>query len=394
MEAYILSAVRTPIGKFLGGLSEFPAPRLGAFAITEALKRAGVRPEQVQDVIMGNVVQAGVGQAPARQAAILAGIPTAVPAHTTNMVCGSGLKAVMLAAQSIRAGDADLVVAGGMESMSRAPFLLEGVRQGYKYGNQTTLDALIRDGLWCPFENWAMGEAAEHIAIKCEVSRADQDLFAAQSHQRAAAAWASGAFDQEVVAVAAPGTGRKAAEPVTRDEGIRSDTTADGLTKLRPAFRPDGSVTAGNASQLSDGAAALVVASGRFVEQSEAKPLARIVSYSMSGVVPKDIFIAPVTAVQTACEKAKLTLANIDLIEMNEAFAAQTLACGKGLGWDEAKVNIHGGAIALGHPIGASGARVLTTLVHALRRHGKRYGLASLCLGGGNGVAMVIERML
>lgn len=393
MDAYILSAARTPIGKFLGGLADVPAPKLGAVAIAAALNRADVRPDQVEDVILGNVVQAGVGQAPARQAAIFAGLPDTVPAHTTNMVCGSGLKAVMLAAQSIRSGDADVVVAGGMESMSRAPFLLQGVRQGYKYGNQTTIDALINDGLWCAFENWAMGEAAEHIATKCEVSRADQDRFAAQSHQRAAAAWASGAFAEEVVPVSAAGGGRKSTEPVAKDEGIRADTTAESLAKLKPAFRPDGSVTAGNASQLSDGGAAVVVASSRFVEQSGAKPLARIVSYAASGVHPKDIFIAPVTAVQAACERAKLAVADIDLFELNEAFASQMLACGKGLNLDESKVNVHGGAVALGHPIGASGARVLVTLLHALKRHNKRYGLASLCLGGGNAVAMVVERV-
>ncbi len=393
MDAFILSAVRTPIGKFLGGLSELPAPRLGAVAIAEAVKRANVRPDQVQDVIMGNVVQAGVGQAPARQAAIFAGIPDTVPAHTTNMVCGSGLKAVMLAAQSIRAGDADLVVAGGMESMSQTPFLLPKVRQGYKYGDQTTVDSLVRDGLWCAFENWAMGEAAEHIATKCGVTRADQDRFSVQSHQRAAAAWAAGAFKDEVVPVTFPATGKKPIPPVERDEGIRPDTSAEGLAKLKPSFRSDGTVTAGNASQLSDGAAAVVVASRKFIEQSGAKPLARILAYSMSGVHPKDIFIAPVTAVKSVCEKAKLALRDIDLFELNEAFAAQMLACGNGLELDEAKVNVHGGAIALGHPIGASGARVLTTLVHALHRHGKKYGLASLCLGGGNAVAMIVERV-
>jgi acetyl-CoA C-acetyltransferase len=394
MDAFILSAVRTPIGKFLGGLADLSAPKLGAIAIAEAIQRAKVRPDEIEDVIMGNVVQAGVGQAPARQAAIAAGIPDTVPAHTTNMVCGSGLKAVMLAAQSIRAGDANLIVAGGMESMSRAPFLLQGVRQGYKYGDQKAVDALINDGLWCPFENCAMGESAEYIATKCAVSRADQDRFSAQSHQRAAAAWASGAFANEVVPVTFPATGKKPIPPVERDEGIRADTTPETLAKLRPAFRTDGgTVTAGNASQLSDGAAALVVASGKFVEQNRAKPLARIVAYSMSGVHPKDIFIAPVPAVKTVCEKARLSPGDIDLWELNEAFAAQMLACGKELKLDESKVNIHGGAVALGHPIGASGARVLTTLIHALHRHGKRYGLASLCLGGGNAVAMIVERV-
>ncbi len=394
MDAFILSAARTPIGKFLGGLADVPAPMLGAIAIEAALQKAKVRPDQVEDVILGNVVQAGVGQAPARQAALRARIPDTTPAHTTNMVCGSGLKAVMLAAQSVRAGDASVVVAGGMESMSRAPFLLTGARTGFKYGNQTTHDALIHDGLWCPFENWAMGEAAEHIATKCAVSRAEQDRFAAQSHQRAAAAWNSGAFNEEVVPVLFQVAGaKKPLPPVERDEGIRADTTVEGLAKLKPAFKSDGTVTAGNASQLSDGGAAVVVASSRFVEQSGAKPLARILSYSMSGVHPKDIFIAPIPAVQTACEKAKLSVSDIDLWELNEAFAAQMLACGKSLNLDESKVNIHGGAVALGHPIGASGARVLVTLLHALKRHNKRYGLASLCLGGGNAVAMIVERV-
>jgi acetyl-CoA C-acetyltransferase len=395
MDIFILSAVRTPIGKFLGGLADLPAPRLGAIAIAEAVKRANIDPSQVDDVIMGNVIQAGIGQAPARQAAIFAGIPDTVPAHTTNMVCGSGLKAVMLAAQSIRAGDANLVIAGGMESMSRAPFLLQGVRQGYKYGDQKTVDALIRDGLWCAFENWAMGEAAEHIATKFDISRADQDRFSALSHKRAAQAWANGTFADEVVPVTSPSSPgeKKSPEPLTRDEGIRPETSAEGLAKLRPAFRPDGSVTPGNASQLSDGAAALVVASEQFVQRSRAKPLARILAYTMSGVSPKDIFIAPVSAIKAVCEKARLALAEIDLFELNEAFAAQMLACGKELGLNEDKVNIHGGSIALGHPIGASGARVLTTLIHALNRHGKRYGLASLCLGGGNAVAMIVERI-
>jgi acetyl-CoA C-acetyltransferase len=391
MDAFILSAARTPIGKFLGGLADLSAPKLGAVAIAEALKRSNVSPARVEDVIMGNVVQAGVGQNPARQAALAAGLPDTVPAHTTNMVCGSGLKAVMLAAQAVAAGDAHCVVAGGMESMSRAPFLLQGVRQGYKYGNQTPTDALVNDGLWCAFENWAMGEAAEHTAATCGVSRADQDRFSAQSHRRAAAAWASGAFAAEVVPVTFP-AGKKPVPPVERDEGVRADTTAESLAKLKPAFRPDGTVTAGNASQLSDGAAAVVVASGKFVEETGAKPLARIVSYATSGVHPKDIFISPVGAVKTACARAKLSVGDIDLFELNEAFAAQMLACGKGLELDESKVNVHGGAVALGHPIGASGARVLVTLLHALALHNKRYGLASLCLGGGNAVAIVVER--
>jgi acetyl-CoA C-acetyltransferase len=394
MDAFILSAVRTPIGKFLGELADVPATRLGAAAIAEAVKRARVEPAAVEEVIMGNVVQAGEGQAPARQAALFAGLPDTVAAFAVNKVCGSGLKAVMLAAQAVKAGDADVIAAGGMESMSNAPFLLQGVRKGYKYGDQKAVDSLVHDGLWCAFENWGMGDAAEHIAAKCGVTRADQDRFSAQSHSRAAAAWERGDFAAEVVPVnvAALSGGRKSPEKVvSRDEGIRPDSTAEALGKLRPAFKPDGTVTAGNASQLSDGAAAVVVASKRAL--GDRKPLARIVSYATSGVNPKDIFIAPVPAVRTALQKAGLKLADIDLFELNEAFAAQMLACGKELGLDEAKVNVNGGAVALGHPIGGSGARVLTTLVHALHRQQKRYGLASLCLGGGNAVAMVVERV-
>ena len=390
MHPVILSAARTPVGKFLGGLSELPAPRLGAVAVAEAVRRANVSPEQVQEVILGTVVQAGQGQAPARQAALFAGLPDTVPAVTVNKVCGSGLKAVMLAAQAIRAGDADVVVAGGMESMSQAPYLLKGARTGFKYGDQTTADALVVDGLWCPFENRAMGNSAEHTASTCDVSRADQDRFAAQSHRRAAAAWERGDFVAEVVPVTVPG---RTPVTISKDEGIRPDTTPEGLAKLKPAFQKDGTVTAGNASQLSDGAAALVVASPAAAERIGTPPLARIISYATSGVAPKDIFIAPVSAVRMALEKANLRLADIDLFELNEAFAAQMLACGKGLGLDEAKVNVNGGAISLGHPIGASGARVLTTLLYALCARGGRYGLASLCLGGGNAVAMVVERV-
>ena len=398
-EAFILSAVRTPIGRYLGGLSELPAPELGALVIAEALRRAGVSPDKVDEVIMGHVLQAGVGQNPARQAALKAGLPESIAAYTVNKVCGSGLKAVMLAAQAIRAGDADIVVAGGMESMSRAPFLLFGARTGWKYGDQKAVDGMIHDGLWCPFENWPMGEAAEHIAKKCGVSRADQDRFAARSHQRAAAAWERGAFNAETMSVPV-GTGssfsrdakRSASVTITRDEGIRPDSTAEALAKLKPAFRSDGTVTAGNSSMLSDGAAAVVVASSRALEKIGAKPLARIVAYATSGVAPKDIFIAPVPAVRMVLDKAGLKIGDIDLFELNEAFAAQMLACTRELKLDEERVNVNGGAIALGHPIGASGARVLTTLLYALEQRGLRRGLASLCLGGGNAVAMAVER--
>jgi acetyl-CoA C-acetyltransferase len=390
-DALLLSAARTPIGKYLGALADVPAPQLGAVAIVEALRRARVPSEQVEEVILGNVIQAGVGQNPARQAALKAELPDSIAAFTVNKVCGSGLKAVMLAAQAIRAGDADLIVAGGAESMSRAPYLLFGARTGWKYGDQKAVDAMIHDGLWCAFEGWHMGEAAEHIAAKCDVSRNEQDRFSVQSQQRAAAAWQKGAFNAEVVAFTM-GSGAKA-KVIARDEGMRPETTIETLAKLKPSFREGGTVTAGNASMLSDGAAAVVVGSARAAERLGARPLARIVAYGTSGVAPKEIFIAPVLAVRQVLEKANLRMEDIDLFEMNEAFAAQMLACGKELKLDEAKVNVNGGAIALGHPIGASGARVLVTLLYALEQRGLQRGLASLCLGGGNAVAMVVERV-
>jgi acetyl-CoA C-acetyltransferase len=390
-EALIFSAVRTPIGKYLGGLSEVPAPELGAEAIREALRRVAIPVERVDEVIVGNVLQAGLGQNPARQAALKADLPTTIAAFTVNKVCGSGLKAVMLAAQAIRAGDAHLIVAGGMESMSRAPYLLYGARTGWKIGDQKAVDAMIRDGLWCAFEDWHMGEAAEHIAAKCGISRQDQDRFSAQSQQRAAEAWKNGLFDEEIVHVTA-GTGPKA-KTIERDEGFRPETTAETLAKLRPAFREGGCVTAGNASTLSDGAAAVVVGTRAIAEQHGVKPLARIVAYATSGVEPKDIFIAPVLAVRQVLDRAGLTMKDIDLFELNEAFASQMLACGKELALDESRVNVNGGAIALGHPIGASGTRVLVTLLHALKQRGGKRGLASLCLGGGNAVAMIVERV-
>jgi acetyl-CoA C-acetyltransferase len=390
-EALILSAARTPIGKFLGALADVPAPQLGALAVAEALRRGNVPPDRVDEVVMGNVLQAGLGQNPARQSALKAGLPDTIAAYTVNKVCGSGLKAAMLGAQAIRAGDAEVVVAGGMESMSRAPYLLFGARAGWKFGDQKVVDEMNFDGLTCPFENWPMGEAAEHIANKCGVTRPDQDRFAAQSQRRAAAARERGAFTAEIVPVTV-GTGPKA-KIVSADEGLRPETTAESLAKLRPAFRGDGSVTAGNSSMLSDGAAAVVVASSRAAERLGRRPLARVVAYATSGVAPKDIFIAPVPAVRQVLDKAGLELADIDLFEMNEAFAAQMLACGKELGLDEEKVNVNGGAIALGHPIGASGARVLVTLLYALEQRGLKRGLAALCLGGGNAVAMVVERV-
>ena len=390
-DAFILSAARTPIGKFRGGFAEVPAPQLGAAALREAISRAKATPAQIEEVIFGNVIQAGLGQNPARQAALAAGLPDSIAAVTINKVCGSGLKAVMLAAQAIRAGDAELIAAGGMENMSRAPHLLMGTRAGWKFGDQKAVDAMIRDGLWCAFEDCHMGESADYIATKCDVSRQEQDRFSAQSQRRAAAAWEQGHFEAEVVPVTV-GIGAKAKQ-IARDEGVRPETTAETLAKLRPAFKPDGTVTAGNASTLSDGAAAVVVGSARMAERLGVVPMARIVAYATSGVAPKDIFIAPVLAVRQVLEKARLNLGDIDLFELNEAFAAQMLACGKDLGLDEARVNVDGGAIALGHPIGASGARVLVTLLYAMQRRGARGGLASLCLGGGNAVARVVERL-
>ncbi len=341
---------------------------------------------------MGNVLQAGLGQNPARQAALKAGLPDTVAAVTINKVCGSGLKAVMLAAQAIRAGDADVLLAGGMESMSRAPYLLPGARAGWKIGDQKAVDAMIHDGLWCAFEDWHMGAAAEHIAAKCSISRAEQDRFSVQSHQRAAAAWKQGAFQAEVVPITV-GSAAKARQ-VTQDEGVRPDTNLEALAKLKPSFNAScGTVTAGNASMLSDGAAAVAVVSRRAAEEFGCTPLARVVAYATSGIAPKDIFLAPVAAVKQVLAKARLQLQDIDLFEMNEAFAAQMLACNQDLKVPEDRLNIHGGAIALGHPIGASGTRVLVTLLYALQRRGLRYGLAALCLGGGNAVAMVVERI-
>jgi acetyl-CoA C-acetyltransferase len=390
-DVYLTAAVRTPIGKYLGGLADLSAPELGGLALAETLKRAGLPTGAVDEVIMGSVLQAGLGQNPARQAALKAGLPDTIAAFTVNKVCGSGLKAVMLAAQAIRAGDADVILAGGMESMSRAPYLLFGARAGWKLGDQKAVDAMIHDGLWCAFENWHMGEAAEHIATKCGITRGDQDRFSVQSHQRAARAWTQGAFAAEIMPITV-GRGAKA-KTIAQDEGFRGDSSIDALAKLKPAFHEGGTVTAGNASMLSDGAAALAVVSARGLERFAAKPLARVIAYATSGIAPKDIFLAPVNAVRMVLDKAKLAIGDIDLFEMNEAFAAQMLACNQDLKIDEAKINVNGGAIALGHPIGASGARVLVTLVHALQTRGLRRGLAALCLGGGNAVAMIVERV-
>lgn len=389
-DAYLVAGVRTPIGKFLGGLSALSAPELGGLVIREALRRSGIDAARVDEVIMGQVLTAGVGQAPARQAALLAGIPASVSALTINKMCGSGLQAAMLAAQAIRAGDASVVVAGGMESMSRAPHLLRGGREGWKLGDGKLEDAMILDGLWCAIEGCHMGSHADHIARKFDVTREDQDKFAVDSQSKAAAAIQAGKFQAEILPVTVKL--KKGEVVVSQDEGPRADTDLQSLAKLRPAFNSDGTVTAGNASTLNDGAAAVVVVNAAIASKITSPWKARIVAYHTSGVAPRDIFIAPVTAVQGVLAKAKLTIDDIDLFELNEAFSAQMVACAKELQLDPAKVNVHGGAVALGHPIGASGARVLVTLLSALEQRGLRRGLASLCLGGGNAVAMIVER--
>lgn len=392
--SYIVAGCRTPIGKFLGGLAGLAAPQLGGIVVAEALRRARLEAARVEEVILGNVLSAGLGQAPARQAALAAGLPPQVAALTINKMCGSGLKAVMLADQVIRCGDARIVVAGGMESMSRAPFLLPAVREGWRFGDQAAIDSMIRDGLWCAFENLSMGAEADYIAQRCGVSRADQDAFAAESHARAVAAIDAGRFDAQIVPLSAPG--RRGPTQLARDEGPRRETTLEALAALRPAFEAqpgiERTVTAGNASQLSDGAAAVVVVDEAAAREIDSPIKARIVAAAASGVPPKELFIAPISAIQKVLHRARLALADIDLVELNEAFAAQVLACQRPLGIDPARLNVHGGAVALGHPIGASGARVLVTLLYALADRGLRRGLAALCLGGGNAVAMIVER--
>ncbi len=387
----ILSGSRTPIGKLLGTLSAISATDLGSICAREAITRAGIAPQSIDEAIFGNVLSAGVGQAPARQVALKAGLPPSVAAVTVNKVCGSGLKAVMLADQAIRAGDAAVILAGGIESMSRAPHFLPGSRTGIKFGDQNLVDSMIHDGLWCAIEKWPMGSAAEHIARKYGITRADQDAYSAESHRRAVEATAAGFFAAEIVPVQIPGIGTDGL--MRHDEGPRKDATVEKLAKLKPAFEPTGTVTAGNASMISDGAAAVVVTEETSEAAGQSKPLARIVASATAGVEPKELFVAPVPAIRRVLEKARLTLADIDLFEINEAFAAQMLACTRELKIDPARVNVHGGAIAIGHPIGASGARVLVTLLHALRLREKRFGLASLCLGGGNAVAMIVERI-
>lgn len=390
----ILSATRTPSGSFQGSLSSLTATQLGAVVVKEAVRRAGIPdPTEIHEVIMGNVVAAGLGQNPARQAAIFSGLPVSVGAFTVNKVCGSGLKAVMLAAQSIRAGDADLFVCGGMESMSGAPFLIRGRSGELRFGHGKLVDALLHDGLWDPFEDWGMGNAAEFIAEEYGITREEMDRYAYQSHHKAIQASDSGKFEAEIVPVEIKG--RKGELKVfDTDETPRRDTSIEILAKLPPAFVKDGMVTAGNAPGLNDGASAVVVASEEKAEEIKAEPLARILEYAYAAVEPKYLFYAPAVATPLLLEKVGWTLDDVDLIELNEAFAAQVLADGKAmadLGWDWNKVNPHGGAIALGHPIGASGARVLTTLIYALKDRGLKRGIASLCLGGAEAVAMAIE---
>jgi acetyl-CoA C-acetyltransferase len=387
--AVIVGAARTPIGKFLGGLASFTAPQLGAIVIKEAVRRSGIAPDAIDEVIMGNVVSAGVGQAPARQAALHSGLPVDIPAFTVNKVCGSGLKAVMLAAQSIRAGDEQAFVAGGMESMSNAPYLLTKARTGYRMGNGEIIDAVVHDGLWCAFENIHMGNEAEIIAEKFGVTREEQDRFSLRSHQKAAEATANGRFKEEIVPVEVKQ--KKGTVVVENDEPIRGDSTMDTLTKLMPAFQEGGTVTAGNAPGLSDGASATVVVDRDFAKANGLTELARITGYASSAITPRYIFAAPTIAVKRLLERTGLRIGDFDLVEVNEAFAAQALANGRELDWDWSRVNVNGGAIALGHPIGSSGSRVLITLIHELRRRGGGRGLATLCLGGGGAVAMSVE---
>jgi len=388
----IVSAARTPIGKFLGALSTLSAPDLGAAAIRAALERSGVSSDDVQEVIMGNVVQGGVGQAPARQAQLKAGVPSSVSAMTINKVCGSGLKAVMLAAQSIKAGDAQVVLAGGMESMSNAPYYVTGMRNGVKLGDQTMVDGMIRDGLWCSSCDVHMGGHAEYTAKKAQITRQMQDEFAAASHRKAVAAQQAGKFAAEIVPVTV--AGKKGDTVVSADEGPRADSTADVLAKLKPSFAKgaDATVTAGNASSLNDGAAALVVTSREYADAHGLTVLGRITAYATGAVSPQDLFFAPITAVRNLMKKENASIGDYDLIEANEAFASQALANGAGLEWDWDRVNVNGGAIALGHPIGASGARVLTTLLYALQDRNLTRGLATLCLGGGDAVALSVTR--
>lgn len=388
-EVYLVSPVRTAIGSFNGGLKAMQAVDLGALVIRETLQRAGVKPEQVDEVIFGNVLQAGLGQNPARQAAIKAGIPAAVPSFTVNKVCGSGLKTVMLAAQAILAGDADVVVAGGMESMTNAPYVLDKARWGYRMGQATMKDAMITDGLWCAFEDYHMGITAENVAAEYGISREAQDQLAFESQKKAAAAIASGAFKDEIVPVVIKS--KKGETIFDTDEFVKQNATLEAIAGLKPAFKKDGTVTAGNASGINDGGAAILVMSGEKVKELGVKPIAKLVACAAGGVEPRIMGVGPIPATQKALAKAGMKVDDLDLIEANEAFAAQFLAVGKTLGFPQERVNINGGAIALGHPIGASGARILVSLLHSMKKRNAKHGLATLCIGGGQGIAAVVE---
>ncbi|PYR47459.1 MAG: acetyl-CoA C-acyltransferase [Acidobacteria bacterium] len=391
-ESVIVSAVRTPTGKFLGALKSFTATELGALVVAEAVRRAGIDPQIVDECIMGNVVSAGLGQNPARQAALHGGLPDHVAALTINKVCGSGLKAVMIADQAIRVGDIDVAVAGGMESMSNCPYLLRGVRDGLRMGNSDVVDSMINDGLWCAFEQCHMGNSGEVVADRYKVGRAAQDEYAARSHQKAARAADEGAFKDEILPISIPQK-KGHALVVERDEAIRADTSVESLAALKPAFKQDGTVTAGNAPGVNDGASALVVMAADRAKSLGLTPLARIAGQATSGLPPKFVLMTPVEAVRRVAAKVGWDLKDVDLFELNEAFAVQAVAVLGELGIDPQKVNVTGGAVALGHAIGSSGARVLTTLLYALKRRNTKRGIATLCLGGGNGVALAVERV-
>jgi acetyl-CoA C-acetyltransferase len=391
-EAVIISAVRTPTGKFQGALKDFPATKLGAMVVRESVRRAGVPPEEVDEVIMGCVIQAGLGQNPARQAALGGGIPFGVSAVTINKVCGSGLKAVMMAAQSVKLGDADVVVAGGMESMTNAPYILPKAREGYRMGNGVLVDAMIQDGLWCAFENYHMGNTGEVVAERYNVTREEQDEYSYNSHRKAAAAIKAGKFKDEILPIEIPQK-KGAAIVFDTDETVREDTSLEALAKLKPAFKKEGgTVTAGNAPGVNDGASALVVTSLERARALGVEPLARIAAQATSGIQPELVMMAPVEAIRKVLKKAGWSLSEVDLVELNEAFSVQAIAITKELGLDPQRVNVNGGAVALGHAIGQSGSRLLTTMLYEMKRRGARRGLAALCLGGGNAVAMAVER--
>jgi len=390
-EAVIISAVRTPVGKFLGSLKGFTAPELGALVVRESVKRAGIKPEDVDEVIMGCVIQAGLGQNPARQAALNGGIPSTVAAVTVNKVCGSGLKAVMMAAQGVQLGDSEMVVAGGMESMSNAPYLIPKAREGYRLGNGELIDSMIHDGLWCAFENYHMGCTGEVVADEYKISRSEQDEFATNSHRKAAAAIKAGYFKDEIVPVEIKQK-KGAALIFDTDETVREDTTVEVLGKLKPAFKSEGTVTAGNAPSVNDGASAVVVTSLRRARELGVEPMAKIVAQAVSGVEPRLVMMAPVEAVRKLLKKTGWSGSEVDLVELNEAFSVAALAVTRELGLDPEKVNVNGGAVALGHAIGQSGSRLLTSILYELKRRDARRGIVALCLGGGNAVAMAIER--